>query len=59
MITEWEKEINEIVRELTTVSPNNCVKKVKSVALITLLENPRNLAAKLISKAKLTSINTK
>lgn len=54
-----EKEIHEIVRVLNILSPNNCVEKAKSVVLIVLVDNPRNFAEKLISKAKLASINTK
>lgn len=59
MITEWEKENPEIVRVVNVLSPDNYVRKVKSVALITLVDNPRIFADKLLSKAKLASINTK
>lgn len=61
MITEQKKELCEIVRVLNILALNNCIVKVKSVALISLVDNPRNFeklkAEKFISETLLASIN--
>lgn len=52
-----EKGKREIVRVLNILALNNCIVKVKSVALISLVDNQKNFAEKFISETLLASIN--